>query len=305
MLDYICPSTVEEALASLEAWGGKGRIVAGGTDLLPDIRKGRIDTHCLVDITRIDELQRIEFGEDWVTLGAAVTFGAIRRHAFLQAGVHALVEAAASVGAWAIQNAATWVGNLIQAMPAADGAIVALALDAEAYLVTGEERRWERVEDLFAGPGLSRIDPCREIVTHLRFPVPADGTGTAWRRVARRSSLVLPILNCAARVQLGRGVPGRNSRSEDQQVIEDVAIALGPVAPRPHRARTAEALLRGASPSLDRLRQAAQAAQREARPRTSVMRASKEYRLEILPSLVEDALVAAVDRARDDLRRAH
>jgi carbon-monoxide dehydrogenase medium subunit len=190
------------------------------------------------------------------------------------------------------------VGNVVQAMPAADGAVIAIALDAEAEIVSRDGARWEPVEALFEGPGISTVDPRREIVTQLRFPRPGAGTGTAWRRVGRRSALVLPILNCAVRVGLEAGSGADRGAETDAGQIVDVAIALGPVAPRPFRARQAEAFLRGRAPRREILEEAAEIAREQANPRTSVMRASKAYRLEILPTLVSDALAAAVGRAR-------
>ncbi len=299
MTDYCYPETVDEAVAHLEDCAGEACVIAGGTDVLPDLRKGRIAPRCLVDVTRIPALQRIEVADDAVTVGAAVTFGALREHPFLCQHVHALVEAAGSVGAAAIQNAATWVGNIVQAMPAADGAIVALALDAEAEIVDCDGARWEPVEGLFEGPGCSVVDPGREIVTQLRFPRPQAWTGTAWRRVGRRSALVLPILNCAVLVELEGGQRAGSDRGEAR--IADVTIALGPVAPHPHRAREAEAFLRGRSPQPEVLERAGEIARAEANPRTSVMRASREYRLGILPVLVSEALATAVERARSSL----
>jgi carbon-monoxide dehydrogenase medium subunit len=232
-----------------------------------------------------------------------VTFADLREHRFLRHHVHALVEAAGSVGAASIQNAATWVGNIVQAMPAADGAIVALALDAEAEIVGRDGPRWERVEALFAGPGVSAVDPRREIVTRLRFRRPGAGTGTAWRRVGRRSALVLPILNCAVRVELEEvrrtAEVRRTGTGGDAGRIADVAIALGPVAPRPHRAREAESFLRGQAPRPEVLERAGEIARRDANPRTSVMRASRAYRLGILPTLVSEALAQAVTRREE------
>jgi carbon-monoxide dehydrogenase medium subunit len=322
MTDYCYPASVEEAVAYLEGCNGQACVIAGGTDMLPDLQEGKVAALCLVDITRIPALQRIEVDDATVTMGAAVTFAALREHAFLRQHVHALVEAAGSVGAEAIQNAATWGGNIVQAMPAADGAIVALALDAEAEIVSCGGARWEPVEALFEGPGCSVVDSRREIVTRLRFPRPRAGTGTAWRRVGRRAALVLPILNCAVRVKLEqvqrdpevRGTePGPDDAKEvsvlagdvvgasaldTRERIAEVAIALGPVAPRPYRARKAEAFLKGRAPRTDVLEHAGEIARGEANPRSSVMRASREYRLGILPTLVSEALATAVERAR-------
>ena len=297
MTEYCYPETIEEAVRQLEQRHGEARVIAGGTDVLPDLRKGKIRPSCLVDVTRILELGQVTVDDGFVNVGAAVTFAALRKHTFLREHVHALVEGAGSVGAGAIQHAATWVGNIVQAMPAADGAIVALALDAEAQIVDGAGARWELVEGLFEGPGCSTVDPTREIVTRLRFPRPGPGTGTAWRRVGRRSALVLPILNCAVRVDLEAGGDVDSRGQADQLRIADVSIVLGPVAPRPSRARGAEAYLRGRPPRPEFLERAGEIARGESNPRSSVMRASRAYRLDIVPTLVSDALAEAVERA--------
>ena len=125
-----------------------------------------------MDITRIPELTEIRVGDGYVTVGAAVTFAMLREQPYLCQHVHALVEAAASVGAAPIQSAATWGGNLVQAMPAADGAIIAITLDAELRVVDREGERWIPVLDTFAGPGRSHIDPTRQLITTIRFPIP-------------------------------------------------------------------------------------------------------------------------------------
>ncbi|MGD8244942.1 MAG: FAD binding domain-containing protein [Anaerolineae bacterium] len=289
MIEYVHPASVEEAILCLAAHDGAARVIAGGTDVLPDLRKGRITPSCLVDVTRIPSLNTIEVSDDFVRIGAAVTFAAIREHPFLRQHVHALVDAAASVGAGAIQNTATWVGNIVQAMPAADGSIVAIALDAEARIAGRDGAHWRPVEALFEAPRASVVDPTRQLITHVRFPHPGANTGTAWRRVGRRSALVLPILNCAVRLRI-------DADGSDVRLAE-ASIALGPVAPRPFRAREAEALIRGRVLAEDTLIRAARIAQREACPRSSVMRASREYRLAIIPTLVGEALVQAARRA--------
>jgi carbon-monoxide dehydrogenase medium subunit len=300
--DYLNPGSVEEALECLVAHEGRARVIAGGTDVLPDVRQGKIAPECLVDVTRIPDLGRIEVADGTVTVGAAVTFAAIREHPFLNERVHALVEAARSVGAAAIQNAATWVGNIVQGMPAADGAIVAVALDAEAHIVDRDGARWQPVESLFEGPGVSAVDPTRQIVTAIRFPRPDSRTGTAWRRVGRRSALVLPILNCAVQVCLAGDTSSDAGHGPARERISRVTIALGPVAPRPRRMRQAESFLSGRTPAAEALARAADLAAGEAQPRTSVMRASRDYRLKIIPVLVTDALSAALERAAEEPR---
>ena len=293
MTEYLIPDTIEEALRLLAAHAGQARIIAGGTDVLPDLRKGKLAPACLVDVTRIPELTKIEIEkrereQGRVTVGAAVTFAMLREHPYLQTHVHALVEAAASVGAAPIQAAATWGGNLVQAMPAADGAIVAVALDAELRIVDEDGGRWIPALDTFAGPGRSAIDPTRQLIAAVRFPIPAALWGTAWRRAGRRPSLILPTLNCAAKLVL----------SADGRRITGAAIGLGPVAATPHRAAEAEAYLIGRAPGPEVFAEAARLAGHDADPRTSVHRASREYRLAILPALVAEALGGAAERAK-------
>jgi carbon-monoxide dehydrogenase medium subunit len=292
MAEYLFPKSVEEAIEQLEACDGKARIIAGGTDVMADIRDGKIAPRCLVDITRVPGLDQIVVRGDFIEVGAAVSFAVIKDSPLLNQQVHALVDAARSVGAIGIQTVATWVGNIVQGMPAADGAIIALALEAEAHVVDKDGHEWRSVESLFKGPGVSAIDPTRELITHVRFPHPRCSSsprwGTAWKRVGRRPSLVLPILNCAVKVCL--------DLSGEQ--VEYVTIALGPVAPRPLRAREAEAFLRGRVPTAETLAEAGSIVRGEANPRSSIMRASREYRLAIIPTLVGDALRVAVERAR-------
>jgi carbon-monoxide dehydrogenase medium subunit len=291
--DYVFPSSIQEAILTLERHDGAARIIAGGTDVLPEIREGKLQgtarPHCLVDITRIPGLDEISITSDVIEVGAAVSFANIRDSAYINQQVHALADAARCVGAEAIQNAATWVGNLVQAMPAADGAIVALALEAEARIVDVEHATWRPVASLFRGPGLSDVDPTCQFVTHLRFPRYSGPWGTAWGRIGRRPSLVLPVLNCAVKLCLDR-------RGEQ---IKTARIALGPVAPYPYRAHGAEAYLRGQPPVKASFVQAVQLVQQEANPRDSITRASRAYRLDIIPPMIEAALEAAAQRAME------
>jgi CO/xanthine dehydrogenase FAD-binding subunit len=287
MTEYLIPDTVEQTVQLLDVRHGQAMIIAGGTDVLPDLRKGKHAPACLVDITRIPELTEIRVGDGCVTVGAAVTFAMLREHPYLCEHIHALIEAAASVGAAPIQSAATWGGNLVQAMPAADGAIIAIALDAELRLIDREGARWVPVLATFAGPGRSHIESTRQLITAIRFPIPAAPWGTAWRRAGRRPSLILPTLNCAVKLVL----------SEDGTQIADGAIGMGPVASCPHRATEAEAYLVGRAPEPETFAEAGRLAERGADPRSSVHRASREYRLAILPALVEDALATAAKRA--------
>lgn len=285
---YEMPSTVEEALNTLVRYQGQAQLIAGGTDLIIELQEGKHTVQCLVDVTRIPNLDRIERQDGWIVIGANVTFRQIKESALLLEEARVLPEAAATVGALQIQTVATLAGNLVSALPAADGSVALLALDAQARIVDTQGEGWQPVSELFLGPGKSAVDPTRQMITHVRFPAAEGRHGSAWQRIGRRRALVLPILNCAVCV-------GLDPAGEQ---FAWARVSLGPVSPVPFRARETEAFLIGKPASLDTMRQAGEVAAGEAQPRTSLLRASREYRLEVLPVLVRQGLERAVTQAQ-------
>ena len=286
---YVMPASVEEALETLARYSGQAQIIAGGTDLVIELQEGKHSIECLVDVTRVPGLDRVEQQGDWIVMGAGVTFRQIKDSALLQEQARVLSEAAATVGALQIQTMATLAGNVVSALPAADGCVALVALDAEAEIVDSQGRAWRPVGELFLGPGKSAVDATRQLITAIRFPAPGDRHGSAWERIGRRRALVLPILNCAVSVSLD--MSGQN--------LERARIALGPVAPVPFRAREAEAFLAGSPATEASFTQAGEIAAREAKPRTSLLRASKEYRAQVLRVLVRQGLERAVEQAHE------
>ncbi len=285
---YEMPTSVEEALETLARFEGQAQIIAGGTDLIIELQEGKHSVECLVDITRIPGLDQIEQLGDWIIIGPNVTFRQIKESSFLQEQARVLVEAAATVGALQIQTVATLAGNVASALPAADGCVALISLDAEAQVTDTAGQRWYPVGELVRGPGKSLVDPARQMITAIRCPSPPGKHGSAWERIGRRRALVLPILNCAITVFL----------NPDGKAFEAAQIGLGPVAPVPFRARETEAFLAG-KPAIDEtFVRAAEIAASEAKPRTSVLRASKEYRLRVLQVLVRQGLARAVEQAQ-------
>lgn len=289
---YEIPTSIEEALDLLARHAGRARLIAGGTDLVIELQEDKQDIDCLVDVTRIPGLDRIEQDGEWLRLGANVTFRQIKESPLLRERARVLAEAAATVGALQIQTVATLAGNVANAMPAADGSVALLALDAEAEIVDGQGRGWRPVAALFAGPGRSHVDSTRQMITGFRFRALGAGQGSAWERIGRRRALVLPILNCGVSLTLDAG--GLR--------LVDARIALGPVAPVPFRARQAEAFLAGREAGEAAYAQAAETAASECQPRSSILRASKEYRVEVLKVLVRQALARAAEQARNTMR---
>jgi carbon-monoxide dehydrogenase medium subunit len=183
------------------------------------------------------------------------------------------------------------------ALPAADGTVALMALDAEAAVArrlpdSSDALDWIPLAALFRGPAQSAIDSTRELLTSIRFRALGNGEASAFKRVMRPQGVALPILGMAVRVRLdGDG---------SSRVIQDVAISAGPVAPVPYRAFAAEEFLRGKTVDENIMREAAQLLLSSARPRTSAHRATKEYRFELLPMLFEQTLQTALERAARD-----
>jgi len=284
--EYFCPRSIEEALDILQAYGGQARVIAGGTDLLLELRRGQLTADCLVDITSIEALQGIELVDGLIVIGAGITHNQAANSSLIKERASALAQATAQMGSPQIQNQATVVGNVVHAQPAADAAVALMALETEVEIVSPEGARWEPMEGLYLGVGRSKVDSTREIVTRLRFPALGEGEASAFLRLAKRKSLSLPMLNVAVVVSLKGGR------------FEWARIALGPVAPKPHRARSAERLLKGKEVNLDSIEAAAEAAEAEAQPRSSRLRGSREYRRQMARVLTRRALEKAVTAAQ-------
>jgi len=253
-----------------------------------ELQEGEQLVECLVDVTRIPGLDRIERVGPWIVLGGNVTFRQIKESALLHKHARVLVEAAATVGALQIQTMATLAGNVVSALPAADGCVALVSLDAEVEIADAGGRSWRPVGELFLGVGRSAVDPTCEMLTATRFRAAGPGQGSAWVRIGRREGLVLPILNCAVSLALSR----------DRDRIEWARIGLGPVAPVPFRARETEAYLSARPTRQETYLQAGALAAGEADPRTSPLRASRDYRLKVLRVLVRRGLEQAVARAQ-------
>jgi carbon-monoxide dehydrogenase medium subunit len=285
---YEMPESIEEALQILADNEGRARLIAGGTDLVIELEQGKCTAECLVDVTRIPGLDAIEHRDDHIVLGANVTFRQVKDSSLVRQHARILAEAAGTVGALQIQTVATLAGNIVSALPAADGSVALTALDAEVEVASAGKREWRPLSELFLGPGRSAVDPTRQMITTIRFPAAHGRHGSAWERIGRRRALVLPILNCG--VSLGL--------EDDGEQIVWARVSLGPVAPVPFRARQTEAFLQHQPATEETFVQAGEIAAGEAKPRSSLLRASREYRVEVLKVLVRQGLTRAAEEAR-------
>jgi carbon-monoxide dehydrogenase medium subunit len=284
---YLFPQTVQECLEELGKHFGRARVIAGGTDLVLAVRRRDCDPVALLDITRIPELEGIAQEGNQIRLGARVTHAACASSPLIQRSATCLAEACSSVSSPQIQHVATVAGNVVNAQPAADGAIALVALGAKARIVSAQGEREERVEQLYLGVGQSRVDSTRELLTDLRFLLTKADEGTAFLRVTPPNGMGLPVLNGAVWVSI------REER------IADLRIALGPVSDHPFRAQGTEEVLRGSRwDDADRLAEATRVASEEVSPRDSLLRGSAGYRRHLTRILVEGLIKKAIERAR-------
>ena len=308
--NYHLPTTVNEALELLAQYEGRARVVAGGTDLLVDTQADyyegrRPHFDALVDVTNIAGANQILEQDGFVVIGCGVTHTQIVQSPLIQKRATALAEACSVVGGPQVRNVATLCGNVAHALPAADGTVALMALEGEAQVASLQSpaishqlsvisyqssivsQQWLPLASLFKGPAQSAVDSTRELITAIRFRPLGAGEGCAFARVMRPQGVALPILGMAVKIET------RDLR------LETVAISAGPVAPVPFRARQTEGFLRGKILDDAVVEQAAQILVKETQPRTSAHRATKEYRFELLPTLLSQTLRAAVERAMD------
>ncbi len=265
--------------------GGRAQIIAGGTDLVLQAQRGQSTATVLVDITRIPGLDFIQERDGYIVLGAQVTHAQAARSPLIRQKAGVLAQACASVGGPQIRNVGTLVGNVVNALPAADSAVALFALDAELEVAEAGGRRWLPIAALYGGVGVCTLDRCGQMVTAIRFRPLADGAGSAFERLASRKALTLPILNAAAVVAL------------DGERFRWARIAVGPVAPTPFRATAAEDSLVGQPVTPAAIAEAARLAARDAQPRDSLLRGGKEYRTDMVAVLVRRALRRACEPA--------
>jgi xanthine dehydrogenase FAD-binding subunit len=274
--NYLVPTTTREAIQALNQANGPAAVIAGGTDLLLDLEQGRhpaVDT--LVDITRIEDLKQIHQGPEGIFIGAAVTHNEIVNNPILHENARCLVEGCGLIGGPQVRNVATIGGNVAHALPAGDGTIALVALDAQACIENSQGESWRPIGELFAGPGKTTFDRTKEILKGFRIQNRGKNEGSAFDRIMRPQGVAIAILNMAVWMQIN-----------SDGVIEALRIAVGPGGPVPFRARQLEDLLCGQTVNDGVLKTAADALLEEINLRTSKHRATEDYRRHLIATLL-------------------
>jgi CO/xanthine dehydrogenase FAD-binding subunit len=276
---YHRPSGIAEALDMLNGLEGVVRPVAGCTDFIPGLRRGALsfkDGLHIVDLRRVEDLNRIDISNGRVRIGAAVTLSRILTSGLIRQHVPVLWEAIEDLASWQIRNTGTLGGNLCTASPAADTAPPLLVMDAQVVLRTKSDSRKLPLTEFFLGPGKTILKE-REILAEIQLQAQSDQHRSKRIKLGRRSLFTLSIVSVAVLTSI----------MENQFKI--VRIALGSVAPTPLRAWKAEKYLTGRVADRGTIEHAAELAAKETKPIDDV-RASSAYRQDMAKVLTRRAL---------------
>jgi carbon-monoxide dehydrogenase medium subunit len=279
--DYRRPGNLQEVFTLVAEHGGQARLIAGGTDLVVQMKMERDCPSLVISLAGIEDLRGIRSG-DGLEIGAMTSIREVAGSATVAGQYRALYEACQAFSTMQIMIMGTIGGNLCNASPAADTAPALLALDASVDLVTGEGSRRVSLGDFFTGPGQTVLAN-GEVMQSVALPEPDAGTGSAFLKVSR---VVADIAQVCAAVRLVR----------DGDRITDCRIALGSVAPTPVRIGRAEESLTGGTGGVEAFERAAGIAAEEIRPISDV-RATAAYRRHAARIIVRDALTTAWRRA--------
>jgi CO/xanthine dehydrogenase FAD-binding subunit len=286
--DYATPASVGEAVGMLTAHPG-ARLLAGGTDLLVQLRAGRKETDLVVDLKRIPELNAIEYDPALgLTIGAAVPCYRIYRDPTVARAYPALVELASLIGGTQIQGRASLGGNLCNAAPSADSVPLLIALRATCRISGPRGAREIAVEDFCTAPGRTVLQP-EELLVSLHLPPPAPHSGARYLRFIPRNEMDIAVAGAGVEVVLDNGK------------FRSARIALAAVAPTPLFVREAGDALAGQPVNDTSIARAAEIARASAKPITD-MRGTADYRRHLCGVLTRRALEAAVQRAREGKR---
>jgi carbon-monoxide dehydrogenase medium subunit len=287
--DYAAPTSVEDATSLLAEHGENARLLAGGTDIIVQLREGLRDAEMVIDIKKIPELMAMEYSADsGLTLGAGVPCYQVYEHAEIAAAYPALADSAKIIGGWQIQTRASVGGNLCNSSPAADTIPSLISLGASCRIAGPAGEREVAAEDFCSGPGRNVLE-AGELLVSINFPAAPGQSGSAYERFIPRNEMDIAVAGAASWVQL----------DESGTTIEQARIALAAVGPTPLVAQQAADSLAGQEASEENLAAAGELAREVASP-IDDMRGTIDYRIHLVGVLVKRTLARAVARARGD-----
>ncbi len=284
--EYHDPLTLAGACQIMSELGETARPLAGGTDLLVNLKKGTLSIDHVVSLSRIQELRQILRSGDRTEIGACVTVAELATSSDIVTRFQGLQMGAENLGSPLIRNRATAGGNILSARPAADLPLPLIAYGAEVVLQKASGERTVSLDDFFRGPGETLAEP-DEILSRILLKQPPPNSGACYLKLGIRKATEIAIVNVATFMALEDG----------GKTIKSARVVLGAVAPTPVRALSAEKMLRGERPDENLFAEAAESAVADTRP-IDDYRASADYRRAMVAVMTKRALTKALEDAR-------
>jgi len=277
------PESLDDCLRLLAERGPETKLLAGGTDLLPQMKNGVLMPKRVIDLSGVARVKILESDAKGLRIGAAVPARQLEQDPRVRAGYVSVAESAALVGSVQVRNLATVGGNLCNAAPSADMAPPLVALEAQAVIAGPHGERRVALSDFFTGVRTTVLGP-DELLVEIVAPAPGPHSGGSYIRHTPRRELDIAVVGVASQVTLANGVCAK------------ARIALAAVAPTPVRATTAEAALEGRPLTPELIERAAELAAQGAKP-ISDQRGSEDFRRHLVRILTRRTLTAALARA--------
>jgi carbon-monoxide dehydrogenase medium subunit len=232
-MEFIAPKQPEEVLDLLNHWKGKARLLAGGTNVCPDLRSGIPEASLLIDLTRVRSLSYIREERQSIRIGSMTSLAALLSSKLIKAKTVMLWEASRLLGNPLVRNRATIGGNLADASPAADLAVPLLALDAEVVIAKKHaKQRRVPIDQFFLGPNKTVLKK-DELIEEVCFHKPTTGAITAYQKLGLRNAMAISVISMATLIEI------------EKDVCRKARIAVGAAAPVPMRAYNVEKVLTG------------------------------------------------------------
>ena len=285
--EYKAPATIDEAVTLLAERGSEARVLAGGTDIIVQLREGLRKAGLVVDVKKIPELMSLVWRDDGgLDIGGAVPCHVLYNDAKVINAYPSITDSPKIIGGWQIQGRASLGGNLCNSSPAADS-IPALIVEGATCRIAGPGgERLVPVQEFCTAPGANVLTE-GEMLVSLALPPAGESSGSRYMRFIPRNEMDIAVTGAGAWLRLGEG----------GETVEEARLALSAVAPTPVVADEAEAWLQGKPATEESFTEAGNIARKATAP-ISDMRGPADYRTHLVGVLVKRALNGALGRAR-------
>ena len=274
--DYWAAPGLDEALNELDLHGADAKVIAGGTDLVLNLKKKNVQPRRVISLHNLNELDFVQSDDSRVRIGALTKHADLAANPFLKQHLPILCQAVGLIGSWQIRNVGTIGGNICNASPAADSAPALLVLNAQLIVASKKGEKKIPIESFFSGPGETALE-ARQILKEIVIELPRQRSAGCYLKLRRRKAVDVSLV----------GVAFQAETESDGKTLAKVGIALGGVAPTPVRAPEAEAILVGLTldEAITKISDCAKIAVKAASPIDDV-RASASYRCTIVDVFV-------------------